>query len=285
MGALGKAPDAAGNGLTPLEHRRLIWADYHSFGIVKGCEVSGTAGMAYRVSPGKVVMETSRANREAVEVPVPAVEVATLPAPTSGSRTDYVLVDSDGQVHVRQANDETMFALSVRAVPAGVTATTATTARVDRDHAVSMFGSLGVIDRWDEALGHRVAIPNERRTIKTGRFVLPADRRLMFDFRHSACEAGYTDPIRMPMSAEPTGATLYTLSIDNQVKAKLTFYHSKMWETKTDEVDFWVTAGEHTWALQRERWISTGTGAITLGNGDSDIPPSYCKIVDQGSTR
>lgn len=285
MGALGKAPDASGNGLTPLEHRRLIWADYHSFGIVKGAEVAGTAGMAYKVSPGKVVMQTSAANREAVEVPVPAVDVPTLPAPATGSRIDYVLLDSDGQVHVKQANDASMFALSVRTVPAGITATTATTARADRDYAVSMFGALGVIDRWDENLGHRVAIPNARQTIKTGRFVLPSDRRLMFDFRHSACEAGYTDPINMPMSGNPTGAILYTLSIDGAVVAKLTFYHSKTWETRTDEVDFWLTAGEHTWTLQRERWIASGTGAINLGNGSSDIPPSYCKIVDQGATR
>lgn len=284
MGALGKAPDASGNGLTPLEHRRIIWSEYRSFGIRRGAEVEGTAGMEYRVRPGAVAMETSSANREAVEVAVPAVTVPTVPAPATGSRTDYVLLDTDGQVHVRQVDDASMFKLSVRTVPAGITATTATTAKADRDHAVSMAGSLGVIDRWDETLGHRVAIPNGRQTLKSGRFVLPGDRRLMFDFRHSATEAGYTDPINMPMSAEYTGAILYTLTVDDKVY-KLTFYHGKHWQTRTDEVDFWLTAGAHTWSLQRERWISSGTGAITLGNGSSDIPPSYCKIVDQGATR
>lgn len=285
MGALGKAPDASGNGLTPLEHRRLIWANYHTFGIVgAGAEVEGTSSMEYQIRPGKVALETSRSNREAVEVPVPEVRVPTLPAPSTGTRTDYVLLDSDGQVHVKQANDPAMFRLSVRTVPAGATATTATTAREDRDYAVPTAGSLGVIDRWDETLGHRVAIPNSRQTLKTGRFVLPSDRRLMFDFRHSACEAGYTDPINMPMSGNLTGAMLYTLTVDSKIY-KLTFYHGKFWETRTDEVDFWLMAGAHTWSLQRERWISSGTGAITLGNGSSDIPPSYCKIVDQGATR
>lgn len=283
MGALGKAPDASGNGLTPLEHRRIIWGSYHTFGIVSGAEVEGTSGMSYRVRAGKVAMETGP--REAVEVAAPDVTVPTLPAPATGSRTDWVLLDSDGQVHVRQANDASMFPLSVRTVPAGVTATTATTAREDRDFAVSMNGSLGVIDRWDEPLGHLVTIPNARQTLKTGRLVLPADRRLMFDFRHSATEAGYTDPITMPMSGTLTGAMLYTLWIDDEIVAKLTFYHGKFWESRTDEVDFWLTAGSHTWMLQRERWISSGTGAITLGNGSSDIVASYCKIVDQGSTR
>lgn len=286
MGALGKAPDASGNGLTPLEHRRLIWSTYHTFGLVgAGAEVEGTSGMSYRVRPGKVALETSRANREAVEVPVPDVTVPTIAAPSTGTRTDYVLLDSDGQVHVKQANDSSMFPLSVRTVPAGITATTATTAREDRHYAVPVAGSLGVIDRWDESLGHRVKIPDARQTLKSGRFVLPADRRMMFDFRHSACENGYNDPIWSTMSGDLTGAILYTLSIDGEVVAKLTFYHGKFWESRTDEVDFWLTAGAHTWTLERERWIAQGTSAMALGSGSSDIVPSYCKIVDQGSTR
>lgn len=285
MGALGKAPDQSGNGLTPLDHRHLIWADWHNFGLVSGGEVEGTASMAYKVLPGKVVMRTSLANREAIEVPVPAVTVPTIAAPTTGSRTDWVLLDEDGQVHVQQSNVPTMYPLSVRTVPAGITATTATTQEADRVHAISVNGSLGELGRWDESLGHRVKIPDARQTLRSGRFVLPSDRRVGFHLRHSACENGYTDPIWSTMSGDLTGATLYTLRVDGDVRAKLTFYHGKFWESRVDEIDFELLAGAHDWSLQRERWISEGTSAMTLGGGTSDIPPSHMRVVDQGAIR
>lgn len=285
MGALGKAPNEQGDGLSAQEHRKIIWSQYHTFGIISGAEVEGQSTMAYRTRPGSVAFQTSSSAREAIIIPVPDVVVPTIPAPTTGSRKDFVLLDQDGRIHVKQANDTSMFKLGEFTVNAGITATTAATQAADRDFAVPLSGSLGVIDRWDETLGHRVAIPNNRTRLKNGRFVLPSDRRLMFDFRHSATENGYNDPIWSTMSGNLTGATLYTLWIDGVVVAKLTFYHGKFWETRVDEVDFWVTAGSHTWALDRERWISQGTQAMTLGGGSSDVVRSYCKIVDQGATR
>ncbi|MDO5663001.1 MAG: hypothetical protein Q4G40_09920 [Brachybacterium sp.] len=282
MGALGKAPDEQGNGLTPLEHRRILWTQYQTFGLISGGEVEGTSVMEYRVRPGAVAWETSRSSREAVIIPVPEVTVRTEPAPATGSRTDFVQIDERAMVHVLQSWDRSMYLLSRRTVPAGITATTATTARADRDYAVPLAGMLGVMDRWDEQLGHRVAIPRGRHTIKQGQFVVPGDRRMMFDIRHSVTSAGYTDPIRMPMSANPDGAILYTITLNDQVW-KVPFYHSKIWQSHTDEIDFWVMAGTHTWTLQREVWI--GEAPITLGGGTSDVPKSYVKVVDQGATR
>lgn len=284
MGSMGIAPDAQGNGLTDLEHRRIIWSQYRTFGIIQGAEVEGTAGMAYRVRPGAVAYETSASNREAIIMPVPSVpSVPTIAAPASGSRTDYVWVDQQGQVFVTQSSSGSgRFLLSQRTVTAGTTATTSTTASRDRDFAVPLAGSLGVIDRWDDDGTHLSAIPTGKQRVKSGRFVLPSDRRMIFDVRHSATSIGHTNPIVTPVNGTPTGAYLYTITIDNVVY-KLTFYHARMWETKVDSVDFWATAGSHNWSIDREVWF--GAGGLRLGNGSSDIPPTSIKIVDRGATR
>lgn len=281
MGALGKAPDAQGNGLTDLQHRRIIWAYWANQGIIGGCEVEGTSTMSYLVKPGALTITTSADNREAIEVGIQGLTLPTLPAPSSGSRTDYIQVDSDGKVYCTQSAVAGRFTLDMRTVPAGVTSTTSTTGITDRGYAVASTGMLGVLDRWDEGLGHLLPIPPERQTLATGRFVIPGDRRLKWAIRHSATSAGYTDPINTAPNPAPTGAYLYTLTVDGKA-SKLTFYHSKMWESKNDEIDFWATAGSHTWSITRELWM--GAPGITLGNGSSLIPPSGIKIVDQGST-
>lgn len=280
MGALGKAPDAQGNGLTDQQHRRILWAHWATAGIIGGCEVTGTSTMAYAVAPGAVALITSDSAREAVEVGIAGVTVATVAAPGSGSRIDYIQVDSDGKVWCTQAPVAGRFTLDERTVPAGATATTSTTGVADRGYAVSTAGMLGVLDRWDEQLGHLVPIPDGVETLKAGRFVVPGDRRINIRIRHSATAAGYTDPITMPMGGE-SGATLYTVQIDAKVW-KLVFYNGRTWGSQVDEIDHWVTAGAHTWSVKREKWV--GTSAITLGNGSSNIPPSYVKIVDQGAT-
>lgn len=275
MGALGIPPDQLGNGLTPLQHRRILWAHWATGGVISGCEVQGTSGMSYRVLAGAVVMQI--ADREAVEVGVNEITVTTEPA--AASRVDYIQVDTEGQVYATAAPIAGRLTLDVRSVPAGVTATTSTTGVRDRGYAVASTGMLGVLDRWDETRGHLVALP-ARETLKTGRFVVPGDRRMMVELRHSVTAQGYTDPIGMPIGGT-TGAMLYTITVDEQ-QWRLPVYHGRTWQSQTDEIDFWVTAGEHTWTVTREQWA--GTPGITLGNGPSRIPTSYVKIVDQGAT-
>ncbi|MDU4504395.1 MAG: hypothetical protein E7J02_15670, partial [Staphylococcus warneri] len=84
----GMAPDSNGNGTTPDDLQAVIAAQYPEAGIISGCEVKGTAAMIYQVASGAVCIHL--APGRAVLVPVPAQQITTQPAPTTGSRTEYI---------------------------------------------------------------------------------------------------------------------------------------------------------------------------------------------------
>lgn len=53
--ALGIAPDADNNGVTPLTHRKIIDAQWGNTGVISGLSVSGGNSLSYTVAPGVAV--------------------------------------------------------------------------------------------------------------------------------------------------------------------------------------------------------------------------------------
>lgn len=282
MGALGKAPDADGNGLTMTEHQRIIWSQWASFGVISGGEVSGTSGWSYGTKPGAAVLEVSATSRQAVIVPIPETTVPTEPAPVSGSRVDHIIVDQNGKVTVGQTVPAGSFRLCSFRVPAGAASTSAATLGQHIVYAVPLAGSLGVLARWDETLGHEAAIPTGDTILKKGTFVLPTDRRLAIKVRHSVAANKYTAPVSSAPSGKMTGTLIYYITIDS-TEHRLLFNHGEYWGTVSDEIDTWLTAGEHTYEIRRKLW--SGGQAQALGGGASKLPQSYVRFVDAGGTK
>ena len=149
----GLAPDAGGNGTTPLGLQRIIAAKWLNTGIINGCDITGTATMAYQVGAGAAVVFLDGAMR-AVEVPIEATTVATSAAPATGSRDDVIYVDpATYTVKVGAAAPAGAAVLGRARVAAGITGTNAAVFYADNTYAMPYGGSLGQLNPpwWDAA--------------------------------------------------------------------------------------------------------------------------------------
>ena len=211
-----KAPLPDGTGTTPADLQRIVGAQYATSGILPtgGVTVTGTASMAYRVSAGAVVLKTAAGLGllHAIEEQT----VNTLPAPSTGSRTDRIVMDQAGAITVTDgAAPAGGITLGLFMVPAGITATTAAQQSVDRNFAIPAGASLGLLHRFhDPANGTRGNI--EPITLGAGRFVLPSDRLVRLDMTHclSAIQESTTD--------EPSAAIRWRVYVDDTLETAFT---------------------------------------------------------------
>lgn len=190
-------------GTTSVDMQRIIGAQYMTAGILPngGLDVTGSSKMEYVVSPGACFMWTSSAARLGMLVPVEAVTVPTDPAPSTGSRTDTIYVDGDGNVRVNigSAAVPSGVAIARFTVPAGITGTKSAQLSIDRNFAIPAGASLGRLHRfWDPANGIWGNISPMQ--LGNGRFTLPSDRLVRFDMTWTA-------------SAEPDGADQRTWGV------------------------------------------------------------------------
>lgn len=191
---LGKAPIQTGTvptptdmpvltGTTPTDMQRIIGAQYATSGLLPsgGGIVTGTSSMAYDVTAGAAFMWVSSAAKLGMLVPFEATTVVTDPAPATGTRTDTVYVDGNGAVRVAigSATAPSGVAISRWTIPAGITATTSASQRLDRDFAIATGASLGRLAHWRDP-GGGPAGPGQT-TRHQSQFYLPSDRVLRAD--------------------------------------------------------------------------------------------------------
>ena len=194
-----KAPLADGTGTTPTDLQRIVGAQYATSGILPtgGVTVSGTSSMAYKVSAGAVILKTGAGLGllHAVEEQT----VNTLPAPSTGSRTDRVVMDVDGAVSVTQgAAPAGGITLGLFTVLAGITATTSAQQSVDRNFAIPAGSSLGLLHKFHDPASDGQVGNVAPMTLGSGRFFLPSDRLIRLDLTHcmgSEVEDGVTASI------------------------------------------------------------------------------------------
>lgn len=272
-------------GTTTADMQRIIAATYASDGIVDGTDVSGTSTMNYSIQAGAVVLNTG--TDMAVLVPVAATTIPTEPAPATGSRTDTIYVrqmfptagdpDNSSFVGVTSGTAPTnSYIIDRRTVPAGVTATTATTSIHNRKFALTIGGSLGT--RFFETItsGRHTT---EEVTRGAGAIVCPTDRDVDFRFL-STISAVNADGTVTPGS---TGSVRYKLFIDGEHVRTFERVFDTFWETKQFSYLARLTEGRHTfyYTVQRSAAV-TGISWEVRHGGVHKFAGDVLHVLDVG---
>lgn len=236
-------------GTTTADMQRIIASMYRNAGIVDGTDVTGTATMSYDIQAGAVVLDTGE--DLAVLVPVPATNIPTDPAPATGSRTDTIYVkqnflsggDPDNLSFVgvtSGAAPTNSIVLDRRTVPAGATATTATTSIHNRKFALPIGGSLGTQFFETTTSGRHFT---ETVTRGAGEIFCPTDRDV--DFRFLTTIVGVNEDGSVSDGAN-VGSVHYKLFIDGVHVRTFERAYDKWSETKQFSYLARLSEGEHT---------------------------------------
>ena len=210
----GLSKPADGPGTTALDMQRILGARWGSAGVIAGCVLSGTAGMKWQLSGGAVVVSSGAGL--AVEVPVDAQQVAQPAAPASGTRRDWVVVSSLGQVSIVSVEPTSGTIIASVQVPAGVTATTQIGVELARRQALPVGASLGTIAEWvDPAPEGQDANTTEEVMWEATLPILPTKREIEIEIRQclayfgdQAARGGYQHKLRLD------GASLGSVAMD-----------------------------------------------------------------------
>lgn len=213
-----KAPAQDGTGTTVQDLQRIVGAQYSTSGILPtgGVTVTGTSSMAYKVTAGAVILKTAAGL--GTLYPIEEQTVNTVPAPSTGSRQDRVVMDRDGAVRVVQgAAPAGGITLGLFTVLAGITSTLAAQQSMDRNFAIPAGASLGRLHAFhDPANG--VFGNVSPMTLGSGRLpVLPSDRLVRFDLTH--CISAEQDA--NPATGEAT-VMRWRVYIDNVLEVAFT---------------------------------------------------------------
>ncbi len=268
----GLAPDAEGDGTTPEGLQRVIWSLYRAQAplIVRGCEVTGTSSMKWAVAAGVVYIPTGDAR--AVLVPVDATTVPTSPAPSTGSRTDFLYVGVDGAVRVGASVPAGSALIGKRTVPAGITATTAAPASVlDRGYAMLFGASMGRLLRWVDSTAYRGVLSSSTtaQVVYSGNISLPTDRLL--DFRLSQTAA-----------SDAKSSFVWEIWLDSTLFFAPEMVVDTIGDTKTYTASEWVLEGTHTISVKRRLAVNGGKPIIHVGGGTERRPGNRFEVVDIG---
>ena len=243
----GMAPDSNGNGTTPDDLQAVIAAQYPEAGIISGCEVKGTAAMIYQVASGAVCIHL--APGRAVLVPVPAQQITTQPAPTTGSRTEYIYCQQltepvNGSVASKVAIGATVPAnavmLSKREVQANIKATTATQEAGNVVFSRPVGGSLGVLHHHETTRDTPHNLGEFRRG--AGTFFVPTDRTV--DIRLTSTVTTATSETNVtPVVAN--GSVFYDIYVDDRLVLRRERAFNTIWESKDFSTIQTLQKGQH----------------------------------------
>jgi hypothetical protein len=280
-------------GTTPEDMQRIIAAEYSTAGIIDGCDVSGTATMEYRVSAGAVVLSTG--TDMAIKIPVVATTLPAAAAPATGTRTDLIYVR---QLFPTEASpDNTAFVgvtsgalpansvlLDQRVVPAGATATTATTSVANRKFARPVGGSLGRLHLAVDT-GGTVFRPTSKVTRGAGRMYVPTDRdvELTMISTVAMCDADGRTPDQYWFSS-----VLYKFYVDNQLVRSWERSISRLWDSHQYSFIHAMSEGEHTVHYTVEgQWFPADANPIykywTVRHGGTDkFSGDDFRVYDRG---
>ena len=283
MGApLGKAPSEGGAGTTPRDLQRIIGASFMTPGVVPngGLTVEGTSSMAYKVNPGAVVLLSSTDGRATIAA-IEETIVNTIPAPATGSRVDSVYVDHDGAVRV--ANSAVIpggVSIGRFTVPAGITATNAAPQSLDRNFAIPVGASLGLLHQFhDPANGIKGNV--SPMTLGSGRFFLPSDRLVRFDLTHCL------SAIQESNSDQPSAAIRWRVYIDRQLELAFTTRVTRA-APQTNFMSFTVSLGEgahDVYYVQDQIEGLSGPGWMHHKGTAQGYPGNRFEVWDAGASR
>lgn len=281
----GMAPDRNGNGTTPDDLQAVIAAQYPEPGIISGCEVKGSAAMSYQLSAGAVCIHL--APGRAVLVPVPAQQITTPPAPTNGSRTEYIYVQQltepvNGSVASKVAIGATVPAnavmLSKREIRANIKATSATQEAGNIVFSRPVGGSLGVLHHHETTRDTPHKLGEFRRG--AGTFFVPTDRTV--DIRLTSTVTTATSETNVtPVVAN--GSLFYDVYIDDRLVLRRERAFTNIWESKDFSTIQTLQKGQHRihyvvrhTTYGHQYWVVRGE------NGGFPFPGDVITVTDIG---
>ena len=263
-------PPVGGNGTTPEGLRRVIDARYAGPGVIKGCVVTGLATMAYNVSVGAVAIQY--AANQMIEVPVTSVNVATIAAPSSGTRTDYIYVDASGNIAVAQSSGAVptpSLVIAQFTVPAGISGTTGATRTYVAPIAVSLGGAQGLLARVATSIPQHTIIPTAEATFLERTFPAWATPRLM---------EVLLEQFFMRYSGGSDGEYHWRIYLNGALKNSILLSHTLTWERRHVHTFLTTTAGV-TSTIKVTRAHHSGGQAYEFGTN----PNTNVMIFERGT--
>lgn len=258
-------------GTTPEGLQRWLGSQYMNTGIIPGKNigtVTGTSSWSYAYDAGCAFMYVSQASGNGIMVPFEKGTVPTSPAPSTGTRSDVIYVDTNGVVRVAQGatNAPQGVVLDRRVVSAGATSTNSSVSNWDKSFSIPAGASLGLLHRFHDPAADNLIGNVSPMTLGAGRFSLPSDRLVRFDLTHciSAVDGEWD-----------TNATvmLWQVFIDN--KQEMSFTTRAEWDMpQANFMSFTkqLSAGAHTVHYVQSRLKGArfrhhkGTADAYLGN-------------------
>lgn len=268
-------------GTTPVDIQTWIWSLYRlptsNGAIAKGLEVSGTATMAYSIKRGLSILPAG--DRLALAVPTEAIVLQTPEAPSTGTRVDNIYVSNDGVIRVGTTQPAGTALIDKREVPAGITATTATTSLLgDRKYSPLYGAAMGELTRWEDPLAFNATVSDARKKVGSLRFTVDSNRTMDI-----ALQVSY-DQKASANSSEDTGKAasyVWETWIDGVKRNSIELAVHSWGETKQNRTTFSISAGTHTVDLYRTRRLTSG-GVIVNRGGAQTWPKTSLAIIDVG---
>ena len=285
--AIGKAPTKTGEvatpatmpvyeGTSPEDFQRWIWSLYRSDtpSLARGGVVSGTSTMAYNVAPAALIIPQGDSRR--IVAITDRVTVPTAPAPSSGTRTDIIYAGSDGAVKVGTSLPANNVMLDRRTVPAGITATTATSSTLgDRRFAPLVGGSMGRLISWEESVGHGYHFPAAQTVVMNKTITLEEDRLIDWRFFQTVALEGGLDGEWASMK--------WDLLIDGAVQRSWEMKVENIAETKYFNMNTSLTAGTHTVTLRRAVKRDIKKALVYYKGASGNWPGTNFTAIDIGA--
>ncbi|MFD1836427.1 hypothetical protein ACFSDA_15285 [Brachybacterium rhamnosum] len=242
--------------------------------IVRGGVVTGTSTMAYSVAPAVLVIPSGDSRR--LLVPTDRVTVPTAAAPSSGTRTDIIYAGSDGAIKVGTSLPANNIMLDKRSVPAGVTATTATSSLLgDRRFAPLVGASMGRLISWEESIGHGYHFPAAQTTVMSKTITLEEDR--LIDWR-------FFQTIALEDGLDGEWASMkWDLLIDGAVQRSWEMKVENIAETKYFNMNSSLGAGTHTVTLRRTVKRDINKALLYYKGASGNWPGTNFSAVDIGA--
>ena len=273
---VGLAPNEAGVGTTPEDFQRWIWSLYRSDtpALARGGVVSGTSTMAYDVAPAALIIPRGDSRR--IVAITDRVTVPTAPAPSSGSRVDIIYAGSDGAVKVGTSLPANNVMLDRRTVPAGITATTATSSTLgDRRFAPLVGGSMGRLISWEESVSHGYHFPAAQTVVMNKTITLEEDRLIDWRFFQTIALDGGLDGEWASMK--------WDLLIDGAVQRSWEMKVENIAETKYFNMNTSLTAGTHTITLRRAVKRDIKKALVYYRGASGNWPGTNFTAIDIGA--
>lgn len=274
------------SGTTSQDIRKVIEGMYQNQGILRGCKVETTNGLAYKVNLGAVVCEVSEG--ESILVPVYASNPTTT-APGSSDRQDYIVVrqnmpgvNGSGNsnivvevVHTAPSKYSRSMVLAQYTAKAGKTRTSdfVETAGFYRNYAVPTATAGRYLYKKVETYSDLI-IPKKDLPIMSGNFTLETDRLIEFTLG-TTVDCDYSAGIQDGMQA-----IIYINGI-----RQVTFGTGKIDDGWAKSVSWvWNTeleAGYHTFKVHFVEQNNTGKVRVWW-NGNGGYGGTTCTIKDLG---